>query len=61
MLDDTTINALTKEARPVDYRMLRSYIKHAPSAEYARSVTIPSLRKLHPRIWTHVDSGCLKT
>ena len=24
MLDDTTINALTKEARPVDYRMLRS-------------------------------------
>ena len=61
MLDSATINALTKEARPVDYPMLRSYLKHAPSAEYARRVTIPSLRKWHPRIWTHVDSGCVKT
>jgi hypothetical protein len=25
MLSDTQIDALTKDARPVDYRMLRSY------------------------------------
>ena len=61
MLDNATINALTKEAQPVDYPMLRSYIRHAPSVEYVRRVTIPSLRKRHPRIWTHVDSGCSQT
>ena len=61
MLDNAMIYALTKEARPVDYPMLRSYIKHAPSVEYVRRITIPSLRKWHPRIWTHVDSGYVKT
>lgn len=61
MLDNVTVNALTKEARPVDYPTLRSYIRHAPSVEYVRRVTIPSLRKWHPRIWSHVDSGCVKT
>ena len=61
MLDNATVNALTKEARPVDYPMLRSYIRHAPSVEYVRRVTIPSLRKWHPQIWMRVDSGCLKT
>jgi hypothetical protein len=61
MLDDTVIDSLTKEARPVDYRMLRSYIRRAPSIHYVRRVTVPSLRKLHPRIWSHVDSGFLKT
>jgi hypothetical protein len=61
MLDNATVNALTKEAHPVDYPMLRSYIKHAPSVEYVRRVTIPSLQKWHPQIWERIASGCLKT
>jgi hypothetical protein len=56
MLDDQTIDDLTNEAKPRDFAMLRSYLKRAPSVQYARRITIPSLRKLHPRIWTHVDS-----
>ena len=61
MLDNVTVNTLTKEARPVDYAMLRSYIRHAPSVEYVRRITIPSLRRWHPQIWERVASGCLKT
>lgn len=60
MLSDAQIDALTKDARPVDYRMLRSYICRAPSVQYVRRTMIPSLRRLHPRIWTHRDSECLK-
>lgn len=59
MLDNETIDALTNEAKPKDSRMLRSYLRRAPSVQYARRITIPSLRKLHPRIWTHVDSELL--
>jgi hypothetical protein len=61
MLDNETIDTLTREAKPRDFAMLRSYIKRAPSVQYARRITIPSLRKLHPRIWTHVDSEASKT
>ena len=60
MLDDTQIDNLTREARPRDFAMLRSYIRRAPSVQYVRHTMIPSLRKLHPRIWTHRDSECLK-
>lgn len=56
MLDNETIDTLTREAKPRDFAMLRSYITRAPSAQYVRHITIPSLRKFHPRIWTHVDS-----
>jgi hypothetical protein len=59
MLDDRTIDKLTKEARPVDFRLLRSYVRRAPSVQYARRITIPSLRRLHPTIWTRVESGHL--
>ena len=61
MLDDTQIDNLTREARPVDYRMLRSYIRRAPSVQYVRRTTIPSLRRLHPQIWTCVQSQFSKT
>ena len=36
MLDNATIDNLTKEARPVDFRTLRSYIRWAPSVAYVR-------------------------
>ena len=61
MLDDGTIDDLTHEAQPMDFWMLRAYIKRAPSVEYVRRITIPSLRKLHPTIWTRVESGHLTT
>ena len=61
MLDNTVIDSLTKEARPVDYRTLRSYIRWAPSVAYVRRVMLPSLRRLDPAIWTCVRSGSSKT
>lgn len=61
MLDSQVVDTLTKEARPVDYRMLRSYIRWAPSVAYVRQMMVPSLRKLDPAIWTHVRSGWSKT
>ena len=57
MLDNTVIDNLTKEARPVDYRTLRSYIRWAPSVAYVRRVMVPSLRRLDSAIWTCVRSG----
>lgn len=60
MLDNAVIDALTKEARPVDYRTLRSYIRWAPSVAYVRQVMVPSLRKLDPAIWTCVRSESSK-
>ena len=56
MLDEPTIDRLTNEARPVDFFMLRSYVRRASSVEYARRVMIPSLRRLHRTIWTRVES-----
>jgi len=56
MLDNETIDALTREAKPRDFAMLRSYIRRAPSVHYVRHVTIPSLRRLHPQVWTCVQS-----
>jgi hypothetical protein len=56
MIDERTIDKLTNEARPVDFWMLRSYVRRAPSVQYARQITIPSLRKLHPTIWTRIES-----
>ncbi len=56
MLDSETVHALVCEARPVDYRMLKSYVVKAPSARYVREVQIPSLRQRHPTIWQRVDS-----
>jgi len=56
MLDNDTIDALTKEAHPVDYRTLRSYIRWAPTVAYVRKVMLPSLRIRHRRIWSHTDS-----
>jgi len=47
---------LVCEARPVDYRMLKSYVVKAPSACYVREVQIPSLHRRHPTIWQRVDS-----
>jgi hypothetical protein len=60
MLSDTQIDALTKDARPVDYRMLRSYIRRAPSVEYVRRTMLPSLKRLHPQIWQYVASQAVK-
>jgi hypothetical protein len=56
MLDSETIHTLVREAHPVDYRMLKSYVVKAPSARYVREVQIPSLRLRHPAIWQRVDS-----
>jgi hypothetical protein len=56
MLDNAMIDTLTRAANPVDYRMLRSYVARSPSAEYVSRVMIPSLRRLHPTIWTRIDS-----
>jgi hypothetical protein len=56
MLDSETIHTLTREAKPVDYRMLRSYVAKAPSVQYVRRVLIPSLRQRHSAIWRHVAS-----
>jgi hypothetical protein len=56
MLDSEVIHNLTREAKPVDYRMLKSYVARAPSAQYVREVLIPSLRQRHPAIWQRVDS-----
>jgi hypothetical protein len=56
MLDSDTIHNLTREAKPVDYKTLRSYVRWAPSVEYVRRVMIPSLRLRHPTIWTHIRS-----
>jgi len=56
MLSETMIDNLTREAKPRDFAMLRSYVKKAHSAEFVRQVMIPSLRIRHPRIWTHLDS-----
>jgi hypothetical protein len=56
MLSDTMIDTLTREAKPRDFAMLRSYIRRGHSAQYVRAVMIPSLRRRHPRIWTHLDS-----
>lgn len=56
MLDSETVHKLTCEAKPVDYRMLKSYVARAPSLRYVREVQIPSLRRRHPTIWQRVDS-----
>jgi hypothetical protein len=56
MLDSATVHKLTCEAKPVDYRMLKSYVARAPSVRYVREVQIPSLRRRHPTIWQRVDS-----
>jgi hypothetical protein len=56
MLDSETVDALTREAKPRDFQMLRSYVRRSPTREYVRGVMIPSLRIRHPRIWTHIDS-----
>ena len=56
MLDNEMIQTLTREAKPVDFKMLKSYVARAPSAEYVRQVMIPSLRQRHPTIWQRVDS-----
>ncbi len=60
MLDNETIDLLTREARPRDFAMLRSYIRRGHSAQYVRRVMIPSLRRLHPAIWTCVQSQSVK-
>ena len=60
MLSDTQIDALTKDARPVDYRMLRSYIRRAPSVQYVRRTMIPSLKRLHPQIWSTLPANAVK-
>ena len=44
MLDNETIDTLTREAKPRDFRMLRSYVARAATAQYVRRVMIPSLR-----------------
>jgi len=56
MLDSEAVHKLTSEAKPVDYRMLKSYVVKAPSARYVREVQIPSLRRRHPAIWQRIDS-----
>ena len=56
MLDFRTIEELTREAEPVDFRMLRSYIARAPTVPYARNTTVPSLRIRHPEIWMRIES-----
>jgi len=56
MLDERTIDKLTREARPVDFWMLRSYVRRAPSVEYARRVMIPSLRERHRMILERIES-----
>ena len=56
MLDAPSIYALVREAQPRDFKMLRSYVRWSPTVEYARRVMIPALRRLLPRIWTHLDS-----
>ena len=56
MLDNETIDTLTREAKPRDLAMLRSYVRRGPTREYVLAVMIPSLRIRHPRIWTHIDS-----
>jgi hypothetical protein len=61
MLDNATIDNLTKDARPVDFRTLRSYIRWAPSVAYVRREMVPSLRRLDPAIWKCVRSGSSKT
>ncbi len=55
-MDFDLVHRLTKEARPVDYYMLLSYILKAPNERYVRNVMLPSLRRLHKTIWTQVDS-----
>jgi len=56
MLDSETVHKLTSDAKPVDYRMLKSYVVKAPSARYVREVQIPSLRRRRPAIWQRIDS-----
>jgi len=56
MLSSETVHLLTREATPVDYRMLKSYVLRAPSVQYVREVLIPSLRQRHPGIWQRIDS-----
>ncbi len=56
MLDNETIDSLTRAAQPLDFEMLRSYIRRGPSVAYVQQVMIPSLRRRHPTIWTRTDS-----
>jgi hypothetical protein len=56
MLDSETVDTLTREARPRDFRMLKSYVARGPSAKYVREVMIPSLRIRHATIWQRIDS-----
>lgn len=56
MLDNETIHKLTCESKPVDYRMLKSYVARAPSVKYVREVLVPSLKLRHSSIWRRIDS-----
>jgi hypothetical protein len=55
-MNATEIDQITREACPVDFRMLRSYVRLARDPEYARRIQIPSLRRQHPEIWQTVAS-----
>jgi hypothetical protein len=57
MLDNDTIHNLTREAKPLDFKTLRSYVRWAPTVEYVRKTMLPALRRRHPTIWTRIDSG----
>ena len=41
MLDNETIDTLTREAKPRDFRMLRSYVARAATVQYVCAVMIP--------------------
>jgi hypothetical protein len=56
VLDNALIDNLVREAKPRDGAMLRSYVRRGHSADYVRRTMIPSLRRLHPRIWSNIDS-----
>ena len=50
MLDADTVTRLTREAKPKDFKMLVSYVKHCVSERHARE-TIQTLRTTHADIW----------
>lgn len=60
MLSYEEVERLTREARPLDWKMLRSYVRWGPDAGYVRNTMIPALRVNHGTIWTRIDSGTYK-
>ena len=54
-LSESTIYALICEAGILDTAMAFSYLVHQPS-ERAAVAALKSLKRLHPRLWTHDDS-----